>query len=275
MRLVLGFVRPPVPRRAPVASAPDAAALIHPDASVADCRLLQMRIGTQRNVIVQPSAYGAVNRLLLQSLAAFGHGSRGACVVERNVREAELTALHAAGVRGARFDLLFTSQSLTPDTILEVASRIAEHGWHLQLCALPDQLLALESTLDQLCVPVVIDHMGLLPPEVRNKHGVVQLLESLIVERRGWIKLSGAYITSATSAGSFDGAERIARHFIDVAPDRLVWGSDWPHPSRGEAEKPDDSNLIDLLFSWAQSDEIARRILVDNAAQLYGFEDKI
>lgn len=244
------------------------ATLLPDDATVADYRLLQQRLGLQRNVIVQPSTYGVDNRLLVDSLAAFGSSSRGVAVVDTDVTDVQLQALHTAGVRGIRFNLSFMV-GVTQTMMEPLAQRIAPLGWHMQINGSADKLLAVGEVLRRLACPVVFDHMGQLPQPQGITHPAFALYARLLDSGRAWVKLSGAYLTSKKSDLSDSGA--VARTFMDLAPERLIWGTDWPHPTKKANEKPDDAALLDLLQEWAPTNAILHKILVSNPAKLYGF----
>jgi predicted TIM-barrel fold metal-dependent hydrolase len=244
------------------------ATLLPGDASVADYRLLQQRLGLQRNVVVQPSTYGLDNRLLLSALQAFGPAARGVAVVDTTVTDHQLQTLHQAGVRGIRFNLSFLV-GVTTDMMEPLARRIAPLGWHLQVNGTADRLLAVSDTLLRLPCPVVLDHMGQLPQPQGLKHPAFALYAELLGSGRAWFKLSGAYLTSKRD--DLSDVAVVARALIGLAPERMVWGSDWPHPTKKAGEKPDDAAVLNSLDDWAPTAAIRNRILVDNPAQLYGY----
>lgn len=244
------------------------ATLLPDDASVADYRLLQQRLGLQRNVVVQPSTYGTDNRLLVDALKAFGPTARGVAVVDTSVTDAQLRELHTAGVRGIRFNLSFLV-GITADMMEPLARRIAPLGWHLQVNGNADRLLAAADTLQRLACPVVFDHLGQLPQPQGLKHPAFALYARLLEGGNAWFKLSGAYLTSKQPNLSDAGV--VARALIGLAPERMVWGSDWPHPTKKANEKPDDAAVLNLLDDWAPTAAIRQRILVDNPTKLYAF----
>ena len=246
------------------------ASLLPGDALVPDYRAFQERIGNTRNVIVQPSTYGTDNRLLADALKAFGGTARGVAVVDADVSDDELRRLHAAGVRGVRFNLSFMV-GITVEMMEPVARRIAPLGWHMQVNGSADRLLAARETLLRLPVPLVIDHLGQVPQPDGIAHPAYRLLSELLAQGRTWVKLSGPYISSKTGAPAYADAAAVARALIAAAPDRLVWGSDWPHPTKKPDDKPDDAHLVDLVSTWAGTDALRRKIFVDNPASLYGY----
>ena len=250
---------------------PDAR-LLPPDASVDDYRLLQQRLGSNRVVLVTPSTYGIDNRCMLAGLAALGDAARGVAVLDETVSDAELHTLHALGVRGIRFNLSLGAHppawSLRP-----MAERIAPLGWHLQLLAPPDTLLTLAPVLRDLPVALVFDHFGRIAPADTSRHAAHALVLDLLREGRAWVKLSGGYIVSPTHRTDDAALDALARSYLQAAPHRVVWGSDWPHAtaSAGRHPMPDDALQVDALARWCGDEDTLRRVLVDNPAALYGF----
>jgi len=241
------------------------------DALIADYRELQRRIGTSRNVIVQPSTYGVDNRLLVESIAAFGlKNARGVAVVNTAVTDAELRTLHDAGVRGIRFNLA-PPGTTTLDMVRPLAARIAPMGWHVQVNAPAAALLEARSTWGDLPVQVVFDHLGRVPQPGAVNHPTFAMVRELIQQGRAWVKLSGFYNESKLGPPTYADSVLVASTYAKEGPDRVVWGSDWPHPTEKDKGYPDDANLLDLL-AQAVPDEAARhRVLVDNPARLYQF----
>jgi D-galactarolactone isomerase len=241
-------------------------------ATVGDYRLLQARLGTERCVVVQPSSYGTDNACLVDALDQFGADARGVAVVDASVTDKELRALDAAGVRGARFNLARPGGAMM-EALEAVARRVAPLGWHLQLHTLADLWAGLEATMRRLPVPLVIDHLGRLPQPAGLSHPAWPVLRRLVDEGRAWVKISGAYHDTRTGAPDYADTGTVVRAWVEAAPERVVWGTDWPHPSATAGEKPvpDDARLLDLLGEWAPSEALRQRILVDNPAVLYGF----
>jgi predicted TIM-barrel fold metal-dependent hydrolase len=240
------------------------------NAGVPEYRLLQRRIGTTRVVVVQPRNHGTNNQVTLDAVAQLGLGARGIAVLHPTVTDAELKRLDAGGIRGIRFSLGDPATAVvTIDMVEPLAKRIASLGWHVQL-HMPGEMIAENAALlRRLPTPIVIDHMGRLPPAVGLAHPVFKIILDLIEQGGTWVKLAGAYFNSRIGPPTYADSARIARAFVRAAPERLVWGSDWPHPS--EKEKPDDARLFDLLAEWAMDEKTRNRILVTNPETLYGF----
>ncbi len=243
-----------------------------PGMALADYRRLQRRLGTTRAVLVQAKRHGTDHAVLLDALAALGGDGVGVGVVRADVGDAELARLHAGGVRGLRFSVWNPADALVAIAdVGPLARRVAPLGWHVQLHMSAAQLHANAELVAGLPCPVVIDHMGRLPPGEGPGHPALAVLRRLLDAGRTWVKLSGAYLDTLAGPPGYPEAAAVARALVAAAPERLVWGSDWPHLT--ERHKPDDALLLDLLEGWAGDEATRRRILVDNPAKLYGFAD--
>jgi len=240
------------------------------DASVADYRLLQKRIGTSRNVIVQPSTYGVYNDGLIEALGECGPSARGVAVINASVTDDELKRLDAARVRGVRFNLATPGGATTIEMLEPVAKRIAPMGWHVQFNMSADATLAAKDELNRLPCQIVFDHLAHMPEPVGIGHPAFAVVVDLLQKGKAWVKLSGAYADTKVGPPTYADATVVAQAYVKAAPERLVWGSDWPHPSE-RTDKPDDALLFDLLAQWAPDEAVRNRILVDNPAKLYGF----
>lgn len=239
------------------------------DATVADYRLLQQRIGTTRHVIVQPSTYGTDNRCLLDALNQFGPQARGVAVVNTSVSDAELRRLHAAGVRGIRFNLA-PPGTTTIDMVDPLSHRVAALGWHVQINMPAEQILAASDLWQRLPCPIVFDHLAHMREPAGPDDPAFAVVSALLQGGKAWLKLSGAYADTKVGPPTYADSTRVAQAYVREAPQRLVWGSDWPHPTE-KTVKPDDAILFDLLQVWAPDEATRNRILVDNPARLYGF----
>jgi D-galactarolactone isomerase len=242
------------------------------NAAMAEYRLLQKRIGTTRHVVVQPRNYGIENEVTLDALAQAGGNARGVVVVRPTISDAELRRFDAAGVRGIRFSIGDAkSRVVQPDMIEPLAQRIAGMGWHIQFNMEGDQVIELAGLLRRLPTPMVFDHLGNPPLPAGVDHPSHAIILGLVSKGRTWVKLSGAYLNTEFGPPDYPDATKIAQAFVKAAPERLVWGSDWPHPTAPEDSKPDDALLFDLLSVWVPDEAMRNRILVDNPVTLYGF----
>lgn len=257
--------------RYPVA---DQAALLPPDASLADYRLLQARLGTTRNVFVLPSTYGLDNASVLDALAASNHdehyehnrhSARGIGVADRTLTLSRMKELDRSGIVGLRFNLVRSGADALTDANL-LAPLLAELGWHAEFHVRGADLAHIAADLAALPCDVVIDHMGRLPFNAGPAQAAVDVLRELLDGHTCWLKLSGTYLDPGAQPGS---VIAIGKALVAHRPGRLVWGSDWPHPAA--ATVPDDAEQLDYLLEWAPDPATRAAILVDNPAQLYRF----
>ena len=240
-------------------------------ATVADYRLLRKKLGLARSVVVQPSTYGVDNRCLLDALEQLGAQSRGIVVIDENVSDDELKRMHGVGVRGVRVNFL-TPQSwgvTTAERLRQTAARIAPLGWHAQVLMSGEQIAQHEAVIAGLPVETVFDHLGRIPQPAGVDHPGAQAMLRLAAKGRAWIKLSEPYADSKLGPPNYADSSALARVYVQAAPERVIWGSDWPHPT--EKHKPDDAGLLDLLLDWAPDAATREKILVTNPARLFGF----
>ena len=246
-----------------------------PDSNLADYKHLLKTLGCERAVLVQPSVYGTDNAAMLAALADAGPGFRAVAVSEPDVAEAELDALHRAGVRGLRFnvvDVRANKNQVPADMLRSVAKRIGPRGWHIELLVNLDEAGDFAPLLDSLGVPVVLGHLG-YPKGGAATWSASRAFADLLRMLGGgqcWIKLTGPYrITTAPDLPYAD-VDEPARKLVSARPDRMIWGTDWPHVMK---KKPmaNDGDMADLLERWIPDAAIRARILVDNPAALYGF----
>ncbi len=238
-------------------------------ARVAEYRQLQRRLGTSRAVVVTPAPYRFDNAVTLDAIARMGlENARGVAVISPEISDAELQRLHEGGIRGIRFTLFDPNTAVTRfEWIAPLAARVAELGWHVQLHMRGDQIASRADFLRTIPGTLVFDHMGRIPGADGAAHAAFVIIARLMDKGRTWVKLSGAYIDGEEP--DFADRKDIAQGFIERAPERVVWGTDWPHPT--EAHKPDDAKLFDLLSEWEPNEAQRHRILVTNPAALYGF----
>jgi predicted TIM-barrel fold metal-dependent hydrolase len=243
----------------------------HPlNGTVQDYRLLQQRIGVSRVVIVQPRNYATDNSVTVDAIKQLGiANARGIAVLHPTVTEAELKRLDDAGIRGIRFTVGNPRTAVVSiDMIEPLAKRIAAYGWHVQLNMEAEQIVDTADMLKRLPTTIVFDHMGKPPIPAGINHPSHKIIRSLLDADRAWVKISGAYIVD-DKPPVYAEATKVAQEFVRAAPERAVWGSDWPHP--GPKVHPDGAVLFDLLSVWAPDEKVRNRILVDNPKKLYGF----
>lgn len=243
-----------------------------PPATVDAYRLLQTRLSLTRNVVVTPSPYGTDNRCTLDALKQMGANARGVVVIDNSISDSELERMHTLGVRGVRFNIA-TGGSKDRDLIDSVAQRINELGWHVQFWMSAHDTVEMEEFLGSLPAPIVFDHRGHIPQPEGINHPAFRVICKLINQGKTWVKLSGQYMDSKVGDPSYADTVAVGRAYVEYAPERLVWGTDWPFPMIFTERKPwpDCANLLDLLAEQARDEEIRNRILVDNPAVLYDF----
>ena len=247
------------------------ATLRPPNSTIEDYRLLQKRIGTSRVVIVTPSTYGTDNRPSLEAAAKLGNSARVVAVVDDTVTDVELKRLDGLGVCGIRFNLV-QKGATSLEMVEPLARRVHDLGWHVQIHMLGDQIVQIEDLLLRLPTPIVFDHLGRIPQPAGVDHPSYRVVLGLVDKGRAWVKVSGAYHDTKVGPPTYADTSAVGNAFVKAAPERMVWGSDWPHPTvKDIANKPDDAILFDLLGGWAPDERTLRKVLVENPAALYGF----
>jgi D-galactarolactone isomerase len=231
---------------------------------------VQQRLGLERVVVVQPTAYGKDNSCTLTAMAELGAGARGVAVVDDTVTDAELERLTLAGMRGVRFRMLDTP-ALSYDTLEKMAARLATFGWHVQFQMDGRFFEEREDLLGRLPCTLVIEHIGKFLEPVPPEHPGFRSLLRLVDAGRCWVKLSGAYMTSRIGPPLYSDVGQLAKALVRRAPERLVWASNWPHPRLHGEPPPDDAVELDVLLDWAADEKTRSRILSENPAELYGF----
>lgn len=226
-------------------------------------------IGVRHAVIVHPACHGLDMRVTLDAIAASGGRHRGIALVEPDIGENELRRLHSGGIRGVRFNFARAlGATPDPDAVLRLADRIAPLGWHAVFHFDPADLIEFDTLAARLPVPYVIDHMGRIRAEEGLDSAPFAALLSYATDERCWIKVSGGDRASSGTHGYAD-VEPFARAIIAAAPDRVLWGTDWPHPNiRGPM--PQEADLVALFARFAPTEEGRRRILIENPQRLYG-----
>ena len=245
------------------------ATLKPPPASVQDYQALQRRIGTSRCVVILPSTYGTDNQHYLALLPQLGGRElvRMVGVVNTSVTDQELRQMHEAGVRGIRFNLA-PSGATTIDMVEPLARRIEPMGWNCQINMPADQIVAAQEVFLRVPGRLVFDHLA-HAPDVNGQ--AYQLIRRLLDKGNTWVKLSGAYADTKSGPPEYADRLAVAQGYARAAPERVVWGSDWPHPTEPVDRKPDDAVLFDLLAVWVPDAAARHRVLVENPAALYDF----
>ena len=242
-----------------------------PDAGVEDLARLHARLGLDRAVIVQASCHGTDHAALLDALRRGAGRYAGVAMIDEATTEDELDELHAAGVRGTRMNFVaHLGGAPTADAVERIVARAAERDWHVVLHLDAADLARYAPLLALLPCPYVIDHMGRIDATAGLDQEPFRALLALLHRGdRCWVKLSGAERLTAAGPPPYDDVVPFAQALIAAAPDRVLWGTDWPHPN--VRHMPDDGDLVDLLAAFAPDEDVRHRILVDNPARLYDF----
>jgi predicted TIM-barrel fold metal-dependent hydrolase len=252
-----------------------------PEANVADLKALRARIGTARNVLVTPSVYGTDNRCLVDALSELAGTARGIAVLPLDVSDAELRRLDAAGVRGVRLSLGGTGRydaKTAPAALMSLAPRFAPLGWNIEVVGNLTAVIAMAPTMADLKVPVVLDHFaGANGGEGVKQEGFAALLD-LVRARNAYVKLSAPY--NRSTSADYSDMLPLARALVEAAPDRMLWGTNWPHPAQVQGRpiseitpyhKIDNENLVRLFAEWCPDAGTRKTILVDTPVRLYRF----
>jgi predicted TIM-barrel fold metal-dependent hydrolase len=239
------------------------------DAPLEDLQGLHARLGLERAVIVHASCHGADMRVTLDAIARSGGRYRGTAIIDESYTQKDFERMHEGGIRAVRFNFV-RHLGGRPEMgfFKKTVERVRAMGWHLILHLDAQDIVELKDTLDALPVPFVIDHMG----RVRAADGLEQApfraLLGLMKNLNAWVKICGAERVSSKGP-PFGDAVPFGRALVEVAPDRVLWGTDWPHPN--VRWMPDDAGLLELFAAMVPEPDLQRRILVDNPAKLYGF----
>lgn len=235
---------------------------------------LRDHLGFSRNVIVQATCHGTDNRALTEALMTARGKARGVATVKRSITDAELDALHAAGVRGVRFNFVKRLVDTLPrESLMEVASRIKRLGWHIVIYFEAQELPELYDFFAALPTDVVVDHMG--RPDVTKEVAGPEfgLFIQLMREHNNfWAKVSCPERLSKSGPPAYSDVIPFARRVVELFPDRVLWGTDWPHPNMTQ-HMPDDGKLVDFIPHIARTGDLQRRLLVDNPMRLYWPEE--
>jgi len=240
------------------------------DASRDQLFALRDFLGFERNVIVQATCHGNDNRALVDALRHANDRARGVASVARGVSDADLREMHAAGVRGTRFNFVRRLVDFTPREVLaEIAQRIAPLGWHVVVYFEAQDLPELWEFFTALPTDVVVDHMG-RPDVTRPVEGpeFERFLRLMREHRNIWSKVSCPERLSKSGPPGYDDVVPFARRLVEAFPDRVLWGTDWPHPNM-KSHMPDDGKLVDYIPRIATTPELQRKLLVDNPMRLY------
>jgi 2-pyrone-4,6-dicarboxylate lactonase len=246
-----------------------------PDSTLADLKHLHATLGIDRVVFTQPSVYGVDNSAILDGIAALNAESpnraRAVAAMTLDIRDDELEALDARGVRGVRLNTDNAGgMPIEIAAIPDLAARIAQLGWHIEFLFPGKDIIALMPTLAAVKVPISLAHFAYQPAAAGVSAPGFKALLELMRGGNTWMKISGANRVSATDLPPYDDVKPMAAALIEAAPDRIMWGTDWPHPNK-YLVNPNDGDLVDVFGGWVTDEAMRRRIMVDNPAAFYRF----
>jgi len=243
-----------------------------PDSGIDDFERLQERLGLSRAVFVQASCHGTDNAAMLDAIGRGNGRYAGVAMVDESFTDADLHHLHENRVRGIRFNFVaHLGGAPDLDQFWRLVHRVAPLGWHIVLHFDAKDLPSHADLLDAMPVPYVIDHMARVPAaDGVDQEPFQQLLRLMKNDERCWVKISCAERLTATRTAPFDDVIPFAQALVATAPDRVLWGTDWPHPNL--AVMPDEGELTDLLAAFVPDESVRNRILVDNPQHLYDFD---
>ncbi|HMT92692.1 amidohydrolase family protein [uncultured Thiothrix sp.] len=249
----------------------DKASYWPPDADKQALKRLHDKLGIERAVLVQASCHGVDNRGMLDAIKSSNGAYRGVCIANDSFSENDFQDLHDGGVRGVRFNFVKhlggAPNLASMKTVLE---RVKPLGWHLVIHVNAEDVITYAEFFDAINMDIIVDHMGRVP----TTEGVGQQAYKILLERmhrdNWWMKVCGSERISM--GPPFYDAVPFAQGFIEIAPDRILWGTDYPHPNI-KKHMPNDADLLDLVPLIARDESVQKKILVDNPARLYGFPD--
>lgn len=240
-----------------------------PDAPFETLQALHNHLGFTRGVIVQASCHGSDNRAMLDAIARSEGRYRGVAIVDGSETDEQLAEMDAGGVRGVRFNFVaHLGGAPDLDVFDSTVDRLADLGWHVVLHLDAQDILTYAERLARIPVPFIIDHMG----RVKAQDGIEQqsflALQQLMENPLAWVKVCGAERVSV-GRRPFEDAVPFAQKLIELAPERVLWGTDWPHPNISK-DMPNDGGLVDLMFNFCTDPLLRQKLLIDNPMKLYG-----
>jgi predicted TIM-barrel fold metal-dependent hydrolase len=245
-----------------------------PDCVLRDYRHMLDTLGVERAVLVQPSAYGTDNTAMLDAMKSDPARLRGVAVVGGDIADGELKRLHEAGVRGVRVNIVDVKDrkpgTLPLDALAPLARRIKPLGWHMEFLMHVDEFPDFDRLVEDFPVDIVLGHLGYMRTDKGTDAAGFQALLRLVKRGRCWVKLTGPMRISS-AALPYPDVTPYAHALTRANPERIVWGTDWPHVII-KGPMPNDGDLADLLSEWIPDERLREQVLVKNPARLYGFD---
>lgn len=242
-----------------------------PESNFDHLTAMHAALGIDRVVLTQPSAYGTDNSAILDAVARMPDRARAVVAIPADVSDEELQRLHGQGARGVRLNLdNVGGMPIELDQVPEMARRVADLGWHVEFLFAGSDLPDLLPLITSLDAPVSIGHFGYMPAGEGVGYPPFRALVELVAEGNTWVKLSAPNRLGVGDLPPWPEVVPMAHALIAANPERMLWGTDWPHPNKFEAQ-PNDADLLDQLELWAPEEETRTRILVTNPVELYDF----
>lgn len=243
-----------------------------PDAGKDKLKALHDILGIERAVIVQASCHGPDNRAMIDAIKSSNGAYRGVCIANASFTDNDFQDLHDGGVRGVRFNFV-THLGGTPnlEMMKNVLDRVKPLGWHLVIHVNAEDIIKFQDFFAQFDMEIVVDHMGRVPCDQGTEQKAFQILKEFMQRDNWWVKVCGSERISRVGP-PFHDAVPFAKELIQIAPDRTLWGTDYPHPNISRW-MPNDGDLLDLVPLFAEDESLQHKVLVDNPARLYGFDD--
>jgi predicted TIM-barrel fold metal-dependent hydrolase len=242
-----------------------------PDSGIDKFERLQHRLGLSRAVFVQASCHGTDNAAMVDAIERGRGRYAGVAMIDESFSTTDIGALHDIGVRGTRFNFVaHLGGAPDLDVFWRLVDRVQPFGWHIVLHFDAKDLPSYAELLDRMPCPYVIDHMARVPVTDGVDQEPFQRLLELMRDERCWVKISGAERLTADGPPPYDDVVPFAQALIAAAPDRVLWGTDWPHPN--VRDMPDDGDLVDLMSAFAPDPDVRDQILVRNPETLYDFD---
>jgi predicted TIM-barrel fold metal-dependent hydrolase len=246
-----------------------------PDSTLADLKHLHATLGVDRVVFTQPSIYGTDNSAILDAMAALNaatpNRARAVVAISMDISDDELAALDKSGVRGVRLNTDNKGgMPIEMKAVPELAARIAPFGWHIEFLFPGKDIIELMPVFTGLEIPMSIGHFAYQPATAGLAAPGFRALLDLMRRGNTWMKISGANRVSATDLPPYDDVKPLAQALIEAAPERIMWGTDWPHPNKYVAN-PNDGDLVDAFADWVSDDRMRRKIMVDTPAAFYRY----
>jgi predicted TIM-barrel fold metal-dependent hydrolase len=245
-----------------------------PDCLLPDYLKMLATLGVERAVLVQPSVYGTDNTVMLEAMKAAGNRFRGVAVVTEGISDADLKKLDAVGVRGVRVNIVDVKDrmpgTLPMYSLKQLARRVAPLGWHMEFLMHADEFPDLDRAFADFPIDIVLGHLGYMKTDKGLGNAGFQALLNLMKAGRAWVKLTGPSRITTTGGLPYADIVPYARALLEANPERVIWGTDWPHVII-KTPMPNDGDLADLLSDWIPDARLREQVLVHNPARLYGF----